>query len=140
MRIEYFAYMLLALLAASVLAGLIRKLKGGSFLPEPAPGEDRHLLDERGRWWREDEKGTLEEAFRRPKGTTPAAIARLFIGTFHSQFVALVWLVSAAVIMTGLWELSSLSVKAGLPSWLPWIAGVVAYISILKYGRRRNWF
>jgi len=48
-RIEYFAYMLLALLTGSIFLGVISKLKGGAFLPEPTEEEDRYILDERGR-------------------------------------------------------------------------------------------
>ncbi|HEU5020192.1 MAG TPA: hypothetical protein VFT69_19695 [Pseudolabrys sp.] len=59
--------MLLIFLAGSVLLGVIRKLKGGSFLPEPRPGEDCYFLDKQGRWWRQEESGIVEEAFRRPR-------------------------------------------------------------------------
>jgi hypothetical protein len=37
---------LLFLLAGSIVLGVIRWFRGGSFLPEP-PGEDRHVMDQR---------------------------------------------------------------------------------------------
>jgi hypothetical protein len=64
-----FILMLLLLLAACVIAGAIRKLRGGTLLPEPAPGESHMIYEKkRGRWWRYDpETNTLEDAFRRPQ-------------------------------------------------------------------------
>jgi hypothetical protein len=56
---------LLFLLAGSIVLGLVRWLRGGSFLPEPEPGEDRHFLSKDGRWWREGPDGIIEEAFRK---------------------------------------------------------------------------
>jgi hypothetical protein len=65
MQFVYMLYMLLFFLAGSVLLGIVRVLRGGSFLPEPEPGEDRLFRDNKSRWWREDATGTIEEAFRK---------------------------------------------------------------------------
>jgi hypothetical protein len=54
-------FLLFLALAISIAAGIIRKLRGGSFLPEPAPGEE-HFKDRSGRWWRESDDGTVEES------------------------------------------------------------------------------
>jgi hypothetical protein len=58
---------LLFLLGASILAGLWRKLHGGTFLPQPAPDDDHTVQDRAGRWWRVTPDGSWEEAFRRPR-------------------------------------------------------------------------
>jgi hypothetical protein len=58
---------LLVLLAACVVVGMIRKLRGGSFLPPPETVGEHHVRDKTGRWWRYADDGSLEEAFRRPK-------------------------------------------------------------------------
>ena len=63
MKIE----MLLLILLGCVILGVIRKLRGGHFLPEPGPGEDRLVMDKTGRWWRYDQQtGAMEDALRRP--------------------------------------------------------------------------
>jgi hypothetical protein len=89
---------LLLLLAASVLLGAIRWFRGGSFLPEPGPGEDRHFQDKAGRWWREDADGTVEEAFRHRSGAPPRIIS-LLGGFMQGHVVLLVWLVIAFLVV-----------------------------------------
>jgi hypothetical protein len=61
------ALMLLLFLVASVVAGAVRKLRGGSFLPPPGSEGEHHFKDKEGRWWRVADDGSLEEAFRRTK-------------------------------------------------------------------------
>jgi len=62
---EKFAIALVILLGLSVIAGGIRKLRGGTFLPQPERDEDRLFMDKRGRWWRDDpQSGAVEEALR----------------------------------------------------------------------------
>jgi hypothetical protein len=59
---------LLVLLAACIVLGVIRKLRGGTFLPPPETVGEHHVQDHKtGRWWRYADDGSLEEAFRRPK-------------------------------------------------------------------------
>ena len=58
---------LFVLLIACVIAGIVRKLRGGTFLPPPGSDGDHHAKDKDGRWWRyESEDNTVEEVFRRP--------------------------------------------------------------------------
>jgi hypothetical protein len=60
--------MLLLLLAGSMAMGVIRKLRGGTFMPPPGSDGAHHVQDRSGRWWRYDaEDNTLEEAFPRKK-------------------------------------------------------------------------
>jgi hypothetical protein len=134
-----FVYMLLFLLAGSVLLGIMRVLKGRSFLPEPQPGEDRLFRDNRSRWWREDATGTIEEAFRKQPGN-PSAIKLWVIGFIRSYVALLFWIVGAAGLFAFLWLLSSMAAAVGIPEWLPWVAGGVAYLVILYWGRRRGLF
>ena len=44
--------MLLVLLFACVIAGVVRRVRGGSFLPPPGSVGEHHVRDETGRWWR----------------------------------------------------------------------------------------
>jgi hypothetical protein len=62
-----FILMLLFLLIVSVIAGVIRVLRGGALLPEPGPGEPHMIFDKKqGRWWRYDPQNKiLEDAFKR---------------------------------------------------------------------------
>jgi hypothetical protein len=134
-----FVYMLLLLLAGSVLLGIMRVLKGGSFLPEPKPGEDHLFRDNKSRWWREDTTGTIEEAFRRQPGK-PSATKLWVIGFIRSYVTLLFWIAGAAGLFALLLLLSSMAAAVGIPEWLPWVAGGAAYLVILRWGRRRGWF
>jgi hypothetical protein len=134
-----FVYMLLFLLAGSVLLGIMRVLNGGTFLPEPKPGEDHLFRDNKSRWWREDATGTIEEAFRKQPGKS-AAIKLWVLGVVHAYVTLLLWIAGAAGLFGLLWLLSSMAAGAGIPEWLPWVAGGVAYLIILRWGRRRGWF
>jgi hypothetical protein len=59
---------LLVLLAGCMVVGVIRKLRGGTFLPPFGSDGDHHVRDKSGRWWRFNaDDGTVEEAFRRKK-------------------------------------------------------------------------
>jgi len=52
-------------LVLSVIVGVFRKLRGGTFLPQPERDEDRRFIDKRGRWWRDNpQSGALEESVR----------------------------------------------------------------------------
>jgi hypothetical protein len=46
--------MLLLLLAGSVVMGVIRKLRGGTFMPPPGSDGDHHVQDRSGQWWRHE--------------------------------------------------------------------------------------
>jgi hypothetical protein len=59
--------MLLVLLIACVIAGVVRRERGGSFLPPPGSAGEHHVRDKTGRWWRYADDGSLEEPFRRLK-------------------------------------------------------------------------
>jgi hypothetical protein len=135
----YIALILLFLLAASVVVGIVRKLRGGQFLPEPEPGEDRVVLDKSGRWWRQGEDGTIEEAFRRPTDAR-LGIKSILVNTASFYVRLLLWLAVPAAIFGGLWILSTEVEKVGIPGWLPWVMGAVVYLLILNFGRRRGWF
>jgi hypothetical protein len=54
MGVVWMFAMLMALLAACIIAGVFRKLRGGTFLPPPDLGGDHHVKDGSGRWWRYD--------------------------------------------------------------------------------------
>jgi hypothetical protein len=55
---------LLFLVIACTLFGVLRKLRGGTFLPPPESDEDHHVRDKDGRWWRFNaDDGTMEELF-----------------------------------------------------------------------------
>src|SRR4051812_20738426 len=87
-------YMLLFLLAGCMLLGVIRVIRGGSFLPEANPGEERHLRDREGRWWREDADGALQEAFPRREYSRKATFkfwSLVFLAL--ASFIAIVWTV-----------------------------------------------
>jgi hypothetical protein len=136
----YVVLFFLFLLAVSIVVGIVRKLRGGSFLPEPAPGEDRHFNDKSGRWWRQSEHGTFEEAFRRPRGVGPAVTKAIVDNTLRYYGQLFLWLVIPAAILAGLAWLSTTVAEVGVPGWMPWVCGAVAYLLILRYGRRRGWF
>ena len=60
-----FLIALIGLLVLSVIAGVIHKLRGGTFLPQPERDEDRLYIDKRGQWLRDDPKsGARVEALR----------------------------------------------------------------------------
>ena len=54
--------MLLLLLVACVIVGIVRKLRGGSFLPPPGSAGEHHFRDKDGRWWRDAEDGSFGRA------------------------------------------------------------------------------
>jgi hypothetical protein len=92
---EKFAIALLALLALSIVAGAVRKLRGGTFLPQPERAEDRLFMDKRGRWWREDpQSGAVEEALRPTPGDRrqfKSWLMRLLV------FLLVIWAITLAV-------------------------------------------
>jgi hypothetical protein len=89
---EKFAIALLILLALSVIAGVIRKLRGGTFLPPPERDEDRLYMDKRGRWWRNDpQSGALEEALR------PTSEERRTVGRSFRRFLAFLLVIGIIV-------------------------------------------
>jgi hypothetical protein len=91
---------LLLFLALNVLTGLGRKLKGGSFVPEPSSDEDRHIRDRSGRWWREEPKtGILEEAFRRPAG---APIVTPFVRNAAFSYLKFIMLIFGVLLVLSL--------------------------------------
>jgi len=139
MGIEYFVYMLLLFLGGSVLLGLIRKFKGGPFFPEPGPGEDRLFKDKQGRWWREEEHGTIEPAFRKPS-EAPSRILSLAARFARGYTAVLIWLIIAAVVISCIGALFPLAASAGVPTWLLWAVGIVAYLMVFRFGRRRGWY
>jgi hypothetical protein len=50
-----------------MLVGVVRKLRGDTFLPGPGRAGVEHMQDRQGRWWRREERdNTFEDAFRRP--------------------------------------------------------------------------
>ena len=56
---------LLLLLVACIIAAVIRKVRGGTFMPPPGSDGDHHVRDKHGRWWRFNaDDGTMEEIFR----------------------------------------------------------------------------
>jgi hypothetical protein len=58
-----FAIALVIILVLCVIAGVIRKLRGGTFLPQPERDEDRLFMDKDGRWWRKDpQSGAVVES------------------------------------------------------------------------------
>jgi hypothetical protein len=85
MRILFLSILfLLLLLAGCIIAGVIRKARGGTFLPPPGSDVDHHVRDRSGKWWRYNAKDVSdvvlvdrngiavkqdgwEEAFRKPK-------------------------------------------------------------------------
>jgi len=125
-RLMYFVLFLLFLLAVSVVVGIIRKLRGGPFLPEPAAGEDRHFKDRSGRWWRQSDDGTVEEAFRRGPAK-PAVTKAIVDNTFRYYGQLFLWLAVPAAILAGLAMLSTAVAEIGIPGWVPWVGGAVAY-------------
>jgi hypothetical protein len=134
-----FIYIILLLLAASVSLGIIRWLRGGSFLPEPGPGEDRHFQDKRGRWWREEADETVEEAFRHPSGA-PSRIVSMLGGFAQGYVIVLVWFTIAFLVVGAVAWLFLLASNAGAPTWLLWVAGIGGYLVILRFGRKRGWY
>lgn len=131
MKIE----MLLLILLVCVILGVIRKLRGGHFLPEPGPGEDRLVMDKTGRWWRYDQQtGAMEDALRRP----PQKMS-ILKGFILPKVRLALWIVLLAVVFALLVILSSEADKAGLPAWVLWVVGGIAYLLLLHLGRRRGW-
>jgi hypothetical protein len=134
----YFGIMLLLLLAGSVLLGVIRKLRGGTFFPSPEPGEDAYVKDKRGRWWRYDgQTGDLEEAFRRPPGEPD--LKPVFKGTVYFYCQLFAWMAPLAVLGLAVSALSDAAGRAGIPAWVPWVAAGVIYLALLRLARRRGW-
>lgn len=85
---------LLVLLAISVVVGIVRKLGGGTFLPQPGPGEDHLYMDKTGRWWRQDEQtGVLEEVMRRPSRREPIVTKSVVWGITRYFLKVLFWIV-----------------------------------------------
>ena len=94
-----FVVVLVALLVLSVIAGVVRKLRGGTFLPQPERDEDRIFMDKRsGRWWRQDPSGTVEEALR-PSPEDRRAVGRSLMGSLIGFLVLLlvVWVIVLAI-------------------------------------------
>jgi hypothetical protein len=116
---------LLFLLAGSIVLSVIRWFRGGSFLPEPAPGEDRHVMDKDGRWWRETPDGVLEEVFRRAPNTP--AVPKFLV----KYAVNLAVLVGVALFFIAV---------AGdrIPEWAPWIADAACCFLFSLYASTRN--
>jgi hypothetical protein len=84
---------LLVLLAISVVVGIVRKLGGGTFLPQPGPGEDHLFMDKTGRWWRRDEQtGVLEEVMRRPSRRDPIVTKSVLWGIIRYFLTVLLWI------------------------------------------------
>ena len=135
----YVGLVLLFLLAASIAVGIVRKLRGGQFFPEPAPREDRHIVDKTGRWWRQSEDGVFEETFRRPAGA-PSVAKSILVNTARYYVQLLLWFGVPAVIIVGLLWLSTAVAEVGIPEWLSWVGAVVAYLLLLRIGRKRGWF
>lgn len=130
-----FIYALLFLLAGSIVLGIIRKLGGGSFLPEPEPGEDRHVMDKRGRWWREQPDGVLEEAFRRSPNTPP--LYRTLLKGFAYYVLVCVVLAAPFLIITGI---GLLLTGERFPFWVEDVIAIACDVLILWYARRRGWW
>jgi hypothetical protein len=123
----YFLCFLLFLLAGSMILGIIRKLRGGSFLPPPGPGEDRHILDKHGRWWRERPDGTLEEAFRRSPSTPPLykTLPKVVI-VFQVYCIRALAVIVVAILVVGdiAWLVTTAAGK-GIPPSILWVVGIV---------------
>jgi hypothetical protein len=60
---------LLLLLVVCVIAGIVRKLRGGTFLPPPGSDGDHHVQDRSGHWWRYNaaDPNTVEQVLPRKK-------------------------------------------------------------------------
>jgi len=120
------------------MVAIVRKVRGGPFLPDLGPGEARHIMDKNGRWWRQSGDGAFEKAFRRPTG--PPSIAKsILVGTLRLYVQLVLLLGFLAAILVGLSMLSAAATGVGIPGWLPWAGGAIAYVFILRFGRRRRW-
>jgi hypothetical protein len=106
---------------------------------EPSPGENVHVMDKSGRWWRLSDDKTFEEAFRRPRGT-PLGLGRLLVVLLWGYAQFFLWMAGLLACGGLLWALSSVVAAVGVPGWLGAVSGVVAYLLILRFGRRRGWF
>jgi hypothetical protein len=133
-----FVYFLLVLLAGCALLGFIRVLKGQPFLPD-SPDGDRVFQDRKGRWWREADGGTLEDAFRKPGGT-PSRFAQAALGFAGAYLDLSAWFVVLAGVVLCIGAIASVAIDAGVPQWLLWLIGIAAYFLIFRFGRKRGWY
>jgi hypothetical protein len=67
---------LLLLLAGCIIAGVIRKAFGGTFLPPPGSDGDHHVRDRSGKWWRFNAKDGWKEVFRKPADSDVVLVDR----------------------------------------------------------------
>jgi hypothetical protein len=132
-------WLLLIFLVGSILLGLVRVFNGQSFLPEPEPGEDRVFQDRKGRWWREEAGGTIEDAFRK-SSSEPSRMVQIGEFVAHSlawQLRLIVVLIVAFICLSAPIYLAS---ALGAPNWLIWIVGIGFYLLALRFGRKRGWY
>jgi hypothetical protein len=95
-RMVKFAIALVIILVLCVIAGVIRKLRGGTFLPQPERDEDRLFMDKDGRWWRKDpQSGAVVEALRpspEDRRAVRGSLKRFFV------FLLVLWIIVLAVV------------------------------------------
>jgi hypothetical protein len=79
------------------------------------------------------------KAFRRQPGD-PDIIEAIAHSTVRYYLQLFLWLAITGAILIGLMKLSTAVADIGIPGWVPWVCGVVAYLMILRYGRKRGWY
>jgi hypothetical protein len=83
-------------------------------LPEPAPDEDRHVMDKDGRWWRKGPDGVLEEGFRRSPNTPPPHPKAWVIG-YARHFLVLIIIGTPFLIVLGIGSLLTMVAGESVP-------------------------
>jgi hypothetical protein len=84
----------------------------------------------------------MEEVFRRAPNAEPfhKSVPKTLAKGTLKQILVFVALIAPFAIIVGV-ALSVTAVAGGsIPAWIPWVIGVVCYLLILRYGRRRGWY
>ena len=96
-------------------------------------------MDKDGRWWRETRNGIMEEVFRCPRNPAPlyepapTSLAKSAL----TRILALVALVAPFAIIAGVALFITAVARDRIPSWIPWVMGVICYLLPQSRSRKR---
>ena len=89
-------------------------------------------MDKSGRWWRESDEGTLEEALRRATGGSPV-LGPLLDGFLHGYAQFFLWIATLSA-FAGMGALFRCG-RGRISGVVGAVVGVVAHPVLLRFGR-----